>query len=122
MVNLSSVIKTTSLASHHASYILTPAGEALSDVVFSMVDWGQEWLKINLYIDEFEADHLLWGIRRNVQLLPILPNSFIVEIALTDQSLKRRNIWLIYEKDAVNLCIIDRNFDVDVQIKASSEI
>ena len=121
LIKLSLINKTKPVASNHAKYTLTPAGKALSNVVFSMADWGQEWLEIDLSIDDKEADHLLWSIRRNATHLSVLPNPFIVEIVLTDQPIKRQFSWLIFEENNIDLCIIDKDFNVDVQIKATAE-
>jgi len=114
------VNRVESLTSNHTKYVLTPAGKALSSVVFSMADWGQEWLEVELALEDIDSDHLLWGIRRKAQTHPSLPNPFIVEFVLTDQPKKQQKSWLIFEGDQVDLCIIDRDFDVDVQIAATA--
>ena len=56
----------------------------------------------------------------NAQPLPALPSPFIVHIYLSGQSKERQNAWLVFKNTEVELCIIDHDFCVDVQIEAST--
>lgn len=120
LIKLRLVERVGSLSSNHTKYILTPAGKALSNVVFSMADWGQEWLEVDLALEDIECDHLMWSIRRKAQVHPALPNPFIVEFDLTDQPKKHQKSWLVFEDGQIDLCIIDRGFDINVQIQATA--
>ena len=104
----------------HAEYQLTQAGQALSSVVFGMADWSQEWLQIEPSLENIDADHLMWSLRRSARPHPSLPNPFIVHIYLPDQIKKKQNAWLVFKNEQVDLCIIDHDFNVDVQIEAST--
>jgi DNA-binding HxlR family transcriptional regulator len=120
LTKLGIINKNSSQDSKHAKYLLTPAGLALKNVVFSMADWGQEWLEIEIELDKLECDHLIWSIHRTAQPHPVMPILFIVEIVFTDQPKKTQKSWLIFENDEVDICIIDRDFDVDVQILSTA--
>jgi DNA-binding HxlR family transcriptional regulator len=106
---------------NQADYILTEAGEALSNVVFSMAQWGQEWLKIEPSVKNLDADFLMWDIRRNTKPIPELPDSFIVHFFLTDVPKSKSNRWLVFEDGEVDLCYVDHDFNVDVQIEVSAK-
>ncbi|WP_221934352.1 helix-turn-helix domain-containing protein [Aliiglaciecola sp. M165] len=106
--------------SRHPQYQLTKAGEALRSVVFGMADWSQEWLQIEPSLDNIDADHLFWSLRRSAKPHPALPNPFVVHIYLSEQSKENQNAWLVFKDDEVDLCIIDHNFEVDVQIVATT--
>lgn len=106
--------------SRHAHYQLTKAGEALRSVVFGMADWSQEWLVMEPSLENIDADHLFWSLRRGAMPHPSLPNPFIVHIHLLDQSKEHQNAWLVFENDQVELCIIDHDYEVDVQIEATT--
>lgn len=110
------VEKTPSPRNMHAKYSLTPAGEALRKVVFGMADWAQEWLEVEPALENCDSDHLMWNIRHKAAAHPALPSPFVVHFFLNDQTQKRQNSWLIFEDGQVDLCIIDRDFDVDVLI------
>ncbi len=102
-------------------YSLTKSGKSLSTVVFGMADWGQEWLHIEPSLENVDADHLFWSIRRSARPHPDLPSPFVVHIFLSDQPKNRQSCWLLFEDDDVELCIIDHDFEVDVQIEATAK-
>lgn len=102
-------------------YELTVSGRSLSSVVFGIADWSQEWLHIEPSLEQVDPDHLLWSIRRSAQCISALPDPFIVHIFFPEQDTNHQNGWLIFENDSVELCIIDQDFDADVQIEASAE-
>lgn len=106
--------------SRHPEYQLTKAGEALRSVVFGMADWSQEWLQIEPSLENIDADHLFWCLRRGAKHHPDLPNPFVVHIYLSEQSKKHQNAWLVFKDEEVDLCIIDHDFMVDVQIEATT--
>lgn len=101
-------------------YSLTESGQSLSKVVFGMADWSQEWLHIEPCLDNADPDHLLWSIRRSARSHPDLPSPFIVHIFLSDQPKSHQNGWLIFDDNDVELCIIDHDFKVDVQLEAAT--
>lgn len=101
-------------------YHLTPAGEAMRSVVFSMADWAQEWLDVEPALKNIDADLLLWNIRRHCKTHRDLPDPFIVHFLLKDQIKKRQNSWLIFDGGQVDLCVIDRDFEADVQVETTA--
>ena len=106
--------------SRHTQYQLTPAGDALSSVVFGMADWSQEWLQIEPSLENIEPDHLMWNLRRSARSHPDLPSPFVVHIYLSEQPTDHQNGWLVFKDDEVELCIVDHGFEVDVQIEATT--
>jgi DNA-binding HxlR family transcriptional regulator len=105
----------------HAEYHLTAAGESLSSVVFGMADWSQEWLEIEPALENLDADHLMWSLRRSAMPQPELPNPFIVHFYLPDQPKAHQDSWLVFKGEQVELCIIDNDYVVDVQVEALTE-
>ena len=106
-------------AGGHIEYNFTKAGEALKPVVFSMGEWGQQWLQAKPSLENIDVNLLMWDIRRNTNPLPQLPDPFIVHIFLTDVPDKKADHWLVYENGEVDLCHIDTGFDVNVTIEVS---
>lgn len=101
-------------------YELTTSGKSLSKVVFGIADWSQEWLHIEPCLEDIDTDHLFWSLRRSAKHQDNLPNVFIVHIFLTDQAEQYQNAWLIIEEDQTELCIINNDYDVDVQIVSTA--
>ena len=104
----------------HTEYQLTSAGEALRSVVFGMADWSQEWLQIEPSLENIDPDHLMWNLRRSARSHPDLPSPFVVHIYLSEQPKDHQNAWLVFKGDAVELCIVDHGFEVDVQVEATT--
>lgn len=112
--------KQTRSNQRETKYTLTTSGKSLSSVVFGMADWGQEWLHIEPSLEDVDADHLFWSIRRTAKPHPDLPNPFVVNIFLSDQPKTHQNCWLIFEEGEVELCIRDNDYVVDVQLEVSA--
>jgi hypothetical protein len=89
--------------------------------VFGMADWSQEWLEIEPALENLNADHLMWSLRRSAKPQPELPNPFIVHFYLPDQPKARQDSWLVFKGQQVELCIIDNDYAVDVQVEAQTE-
>lgn len=101
-------------------YILTQAGQALEPIVFTMASWGQEWLETKPSLENIDASFLMWDIRRNMNIHPVLPDPFIVYFFLTDVAENKSEHWLIFENNEIDLCYINRGFSVDVKIEVSA--
>ena len=114
------IVKQTQIKSYD-QYKLTPAGDALCLVVKDLARWSQEWLQVEPSLLDIDADHLMWNIRRSAKPLPELPSPFIVNFYMPEQKLKFQHTWLVFDEEEIDLCIIDKDFDVDVQIEASVE-
>ncbi|HFB64538.1 MAG TPA: transcriptional regulator [Aeromonadales bacterium] len=101
-------------------YRLTESGKSLRDVVFGMAQWSQQWLHIEPSLENIDVDHLYWSIRGSARCHPDLPDPFVVNIYLPEQPPLKQNCWLLFEDTGVELCIIDHDFEVDVQLQASA--
>ena len=102
-------------------YKLTQAGLALGPVVFSMAEWGQEWLVVEPSIENIDVGFLMWDIHRNAVPMKQLPNPFIVEFFLNDVEENKSKHWLVFEDGKVDLCHIDHGFDVNILINVSAK-
>ncbi|MFT6284409.1 MAG: DNA-binding HxlR family transcriptional regulator [Arenicella sp.] len=108
-------------ATGQVDYQLTESGKALEGVVFSMATWGQEWLETEPALENLDVGYLMWDIRRNIQHHLTLPEKFIVYFYLTDMDENHNEHWLVFEDHEVDLCHVDRGFDVDVTIQVAAE-
>jgi DNA-binding HxlR family transcriptional regulator len=115
------VTKSTRANQRETCYKLTTSGKSLSTVVFGIADWSQEWLHIEPSLENIDADHLFWSLRRSVKVHSDLPKYFVVHLFLSDQESNHQNAWLVFQDGEVELCIIDHDFEVDVQLEATAE-
>lgn len=120
LVSTGLVVRHEKRSSGQVDYLLTDAGKALETVVFSMAQWGQEWLEIEPSVENVDVNFLMWDIRRNVKQHPMLPDPFVVHFFLTDVTENKSEHWLVFEDNQVDLCHVDRSFSVDVKIQVSA--
>jgi len=121
LVDIGLVTRHQNRNNNQVDYTLTQAGTALGPVVFSMAQWGQEWLQVEPSVKNVDVDFLMWDIRRNTNPLPELPNPFVVHIFLTDVVENKSDHWLIFENGDVDLCHIDQNLKIDVTMEISAQ-
>ncbi len=120
LVNIGLITRQEKQATGQVDYVLTESGKALESVVFSMASWGQEWLETEPSLDNIDGSFLMWDIRRNVRIHEDLPNLFIAHFLLTDMPENKSEYWLIFENGQVDLCYVDRGFNVDVNIEVAA--
>jgi DNA-binding HxlR family transcriptional regulator len=106
-------------AGRQVHYRLTPAGQALGNVVRTMAEWGQEWIDVEPSVHDVDTDFLMWDVRRNVRPQPEFPKRFVVRFHFPDAPEKKQEHWLIFQNSEVDVCYIDPGYDVDVQIEAN---
>ncbi|WJG08178.1 helix-turn-helix domain-containing protein [Aliiglaciecola sp. LCG003] len=121
LVSIGLVVRHERHASGQVDYVLTDAGKALESVVFAMASWGQEWLETEPSVENVDVSFLMWDIRRNVKILPQLPDPFIVHFFITDVVENKSEHWLVFENEEVDLCYINRGFSVNVKIEVSAK-
>ncbi len=98
-------------------YRLTPAGEELRRVIEALGTWGYRWAAKDLREDDFDADLLMWFVRRRVQV-GNLPEGRRVVIFFRFRGLPKHRYWLILSRPEVDLCLFDPGFGVDLEVTA----
>ena len=120
LAHIGLIIRHEKRSTGQIEYALTQAGQALEPIVYSMACWGQEWLETEPSLENLDASFLMWDIRRNINIHPVLPDPFIVHFFLTDVAENKSEHWLIFENNEIDLCYINRGFSVDVKIEVSA--
>ena len=72
------------------TYHLTPAGEDLAPIVFSLGAWGQKWSRRELAKHEIDLGLLLWAMERGSKPEAFGQDRTVVQLTLTDQIEKKR--------------------------------
>jgi DNA-binding HxlR family transcriptional regulator len=99
------------------SYVLTPAGNALGDVVESIGRWGHRWLETHLSLQNLDPSLLMWDMRRRLNPDPMPPGRAVIQFVYPELSATRRQWWLLVDKGKdVDLCSIDPGFDVNLYV------
>ena len=121
LAHIGLIIRHEKRSTGQIEYALTQAGQALEPIVYSMACWGQEWLETEPSLENLDASFLMWDIRRNINIHPVLPDPFIVHFFLTDVAENKSEHWLIFENNEIDLCYINRGFSADVKIEVSAK-
>lgn len=105
-------------------YHLTAAGRDLFPVIEKMGLWAQRWLRHALTdTPNLDPDLLMWDIRRNVAgRAPVRGRRYVAEFLLSGVPASRRLYWLVFEREATDLCYRNPGFDVDLIVEASLSV
>lgn len=97
-------------------YHLTEAGEELQPIIEQFGVWGQRWARRKVEEGDLDAPLLMWDIRRCVRPNDLPDRRVTVAVTFTDVRSAHCRWWLVLFQGAVDLCLTDPGFDVDVHI------
>ncbi len=112
------VIKAHARSPGAVDYRLTPAGEALRDVVMSLGAWGQRWIESSLSLKHLDPSLLMWDMRRNLRPGALPERRCTIEFTYPELT-AGRSWWLVIDGAGVDLCKVDPGFEVDLYVRAS---
>lgn len=96
-------------------YTLTAAGRDLEPLVEAFGNWGQRWIDKELSLEHLDAQLLMWDMRRGLDVTPLPRRRSVICFQFPDAPAAHRIWWLVVERNgAVDLCLIDPGFDVDL--------
>ena len=101
---------------HSTEYYLTPAGEALQDVIQSLLLWGTEWAFGDPTPEQLDPLLLLWWMRSRVNL-QYLPQDRVV-VQFDFHGAKTVSYWLMLARDDVTICLTHPGYEIDVLVVA----
>ena len=101
------------------TYRLTAAGQELVPAVALLSNWGQRWTRRELAEGEIDLGLLVWALERGVRPDAFGPQRTVVQLVLTDQPPAKRRWWFLNEHGAVQLCVKDPGFEVDLYVEVS---
>jgi DNA-binding HxlR family transcriptional regulator len=98
-------------------YHLTAAGQELKPLVEAFGIWGQRWVSKELSLEHLDAGLLMWDMRRSLDPMPLPKRRSVIHFRYSDAPPAYRVWWLVVEPTgAVDLCLIDPGFDVDLYV------
>jgi DNA-binding HxlR family transcriptional regulator len=101
------------------TYRLTAAGQELAPAVALLSNWGQRWTRRELAEGEIDLGLLVWALERGVRPDEFGSQRTVVQLVLTDQPRAKQRWWFVNENGAVQLCVKDPGFEVDLYVEAS---
>jgi len=100
-------------------YQLTEAGREFRAAVDALGTWGQRWT-IRVKPQNLDAGVLMSNVRRRIALDRLPAHRVVVHFKFTVPARHRgpRQFWLVLERAAVDLCLIDPGFAIDIDVDA----
>jgi hypothetical protein len=98
-------------------YHLTHAGRKLKTVVETIGICGERWVDAELSLRHLDPSLLMWDMRRNLDLTPMLQRRCVIHFLYSELPNARRHWWLVIEPEVeVDLCSVDPGFDIDLYV------
>jgi DNA-binding HxlR family transcriptional regulator len=98
-------------------YRLTAAGQDLQSIVLGLGAWGQRWIETQSSLRNLDPSLLMWDMRRNLNPAPMPHKRSVIQFLYPERTSKQR-YWLVVDRGAVDLCLIDPGFEVDLYVVA----
>jgi DNA-binding HxlR family transcriptional regulator len=101
-------------------YRLTESGREFREAVEALGRWGQRWT-VRVQPENLDAGLLMWNVRRRIDRERLPPHRVVAHFdfrGVPSSYRGPRNFWLVLERAAVDLCIKDPGFEVDLVVEA----
>ena len=98
-------------------YWLTPAGEAFGPVIVELRRWGLAHGRDRVRPGDLDPALLLWGLRKRVNRDALPSRRVVVRFEFSGVPASRtkyRVMWLLLGRAAIDVCVKDPGFDVDL--------
>jgi DNA-binding HxlR family transcriptional regulator len=103
-------------------YWLTPAGNALRPVLRELGHWGLAHTRARLKGHDLDPSILLWGLRRRADRATLPDRRVVVRFEFSGVPAARtkfRIMWLVLQRSAVDVCLKDPGFEVDLVFRGA---
>ncbi|MGJ8681783.1 winged helix-turn-helix transcriptional regulator [Paraglaciecola sp.] len=94
-------------------YFLTQAGKDLGPIVMQLGEWGMQWARKQMDLDDQDIELLMWDIRRNIKSDKIPGRHAVLKFHFTDLD-EHANWWIVVKDKDCDLCTDDPCLDVDL--------
>jgi len=101
-------------------YHLTEAGEEFSGVLAGLATWGQRWTD-RARPENLNPGVFMWILRRRIAIDRLPARRVVAKFSFSGVPASyrgNRKFWLILERSAVDICVHDPGFEVDLYVDA----
>lgn len=99
-------------------YVLSPAGEALSQIVWSLGHWAAEWMFSDPSEEVCDGLSLIWRLHQHAEVSKLPRDQTIVHLVLTGDG--GAEGWLDIDAEGMTVCKDDQGKDVDLAVEADT--
>jgi DNA-binding HxlR family transcriptional regulator len=110
------VIERAHSGNGYDEYRLTVAGEELRPIVMLLGNWGKQWTRREMSPEDLDVGLLMWDMRRRIDYRQLPEARVVVHFLYHDAPLRRRQWWLILNRDEADLCLVDPGFEPDLYV------
>jgi DNA-binding HxlR family transcriptional regulator len=97
-------------------YVLTTAGEELSDVINSLTVWGAKWAFGEPSEEQLDPILLLWWMRDRVRRDQLPQDRIVIQLDFLHK--KKETYWLVLTREDVSVCLTYPGYEIDVLVTA----
>jgi DNA-binding HxlR family transcriptional regulator len=94
-------------------YQLTECGRELFPLVVKMAEWGMRWARSTMRDEELDVELLMTDIQRRIDPAKFPGGQTVIKFKFTDLK-NYANWWIKIVDGAVDLCVDNPGYDVDV--------
>jgi DNA-binding HxlR family transcriptional regulator len=101
-------------------YHLTEAGEEFRDVLSGLATWGQRWTD-RARPENLNPGVFMWILRRRIASERLPARRVVVKFNFSGVPANyrgNRKFWLVLERSAIDVCVHDPGFEVDIYLDA----
>lgn len=98
-------------------YCLTEAGRALGPIVDELTAWGHAWGR-DMDLDDLDPRFLAWSMHTRLNVAAMPPGRTVLKFQFSGVPANCRYFWLVHEAGAVDMCLKDPGFEVDVEVRS----
>lgn len=113
------VIASTRGSGRSSEYRLTNAGRELWPLIEQLGIWGKRWTRAHIEKHELDAGLLMWDMRRSFRAERVGPARTVFKFEFSGTTSGKRLWWLVIEHGAVEVCLLDPGFEVDVHVRTN---
>jgi len=114
------VEKRPSDASGHPEYRLTGAGDAFRGMIGALAQWGLQHARDRLEASDLDPGLYMWKLRTHIDKQTLPSKRVVLRFEFTGIPKSRtglRLMWLVLDRSAVDVCIKDPGYSVDLIIR-----
>jgi DNA-binding HxlR family transcriptional regulator len=103
-------------------YVRTPMAVELEPALMALGDWAYRNIEAGAVLDVLDLDYWMWNLRRKIDPVELPERRVVVRFHFADREEKEASYWILARPGlAVDLCVVDPGFDVDLFIEADSK-
>jgi DNA-binding HxlR family transcriptional regulator len=116
------VERRSAAADGRPEYHLTAAGEALRPLILRLGEWGKAWLRKEPSREHLDARLLMWDLQRRIVTEHLPDGQVVVLFRFADAPQGQRSYWLVLNGGAVDLCLKDPGYPIDLHVRADLRV